>query len=166
MSKAFTKDDDAGDAPLVLPRCAPLPNGVPNYVTARGLAQLRQALADAKSSEPMASSSDAERARHAAVHAAFVAELEERLACAELVDHRLQPKAEVRFGATVKVQDVAANPREYRIVGVDEANAAARAIAFVAPLARALLGKRVGDAAIVRTPAGEDELEILAISYE
>jgi len=166
MSKAFTKDDDSGDAPLVPPRCAPLPRGVPNYVTARGLAQLRQALGNAKSAVPVANGSDAERARNVALQAAFVAELEERLASAELVDSRLQPKAEVRFGATVDVRDLAGNTRQYRIVGVDEANAAAGAIAFVAPLARALLGKQVGDAAIVKTPAGEDELEILAISYD
>jgi transcription elongation factor GreB len=48
-------------------------------------------------------------------------------------------------------------------VGVDEADAASGRVAFVAPLARALLGKRVGDAVTLRTPRGEEELEVVAI---
>ena len=55
--------------------------------------------------------------------------------------------------------------RRYEIVGVDEADVAHGRVAFVAPLARALLGKRVGDVALLRTPRGEEELEVLAIDY-
>jgi transcription elongation factor GreB len=49
---------------------------------------------------------------------------------------------------------------------VDEADPTRGALAFVAPLARALLGKRVGDVAVVSTPASEEELEVLAIAYD
>lgn len=167
MSKAFTKDDDAGEAPAFVSRRAPLPAGTPNYVTERGLARLRDELAaeQRKWTERAPTGEGAERARASALHAAHVAELEARIASAELVDSRAQPRDEVRFGASVTLRSESGAERSYRIVGVDEADAARGAIAFVAPLARSLLGKRVGDACMVRTPAGEDELEILAIRY-
>ena len=170
MSKAFTKDDDAGELPVVLPRRATLPEGMPNYVTQPGLARLRGELAMAELATQQAldsstSTSDAERARTAALHSARLAELEQRIATAVLVDSAQQPRGEVRFGATVKVRNSAGQERIYTLVGVDEADAAAGAIAFMAPLARALLGKSVGETALVKTPAGEDELEILAIDY-
>lgn len=167
MSKAFTKDDDAGDAPAFVSRRAPLPRGSPNYVTARGLAQLRAELGDLqrKWAERPKDGSDVERARAAALHAQAVAELEQRLQSAELVDPAEQPKDEVRFGATVRVRTSSGSERSYRIVGVDESDATSGAVAFVAPLARALLGKRVGDVVEIKTPAGEDELSLLAIDY-
>jgi transcription elongation factor GreB len=167
MSKAFTKDDDAGDAPVFVSRRAPLPADVPNYVTERGLAELRSELAAAQArwAERALEGEDAGRARAAVVHAAHIAELEGRIASAQLVDPRTQPQDEVRFGASVRLRSESGLERSYRIVGVDEANAAQGAIAFVAPLARSLLGKRVGDACLVKTPAGEDELELLEIRY-
>jgi transcription elongation factor GreB len=166
MSKAFTKDDDAGEPPLVSPRRPTLPDGVPNYVTTRGLQRLRAELEAELGRELPASGSDAERARAHALRAAQVAELEGRVASAVLVRSEQQPRDEARFGAAVTVKNLAGAVRTYRIVGVDEADAARSALAFVAPLARALLGTHVGDVARVTTPAGEDELEVLAISYD
>jgi transcription elongation factor GreB len=66
----------------------------------------------------------------------------------------------------VTVRTEAGAERTYSIVGVDEADAGAGRIAFVAPLSRALLGKRAGDAATVRTPHGNEELEVLSVVYE
>lgn len=166
MSKAFTKDDDAADAPLVLSRRAPLPDGAPNYVTARGLSLLQSELGAERKRTPAVQADDAERARQAALHVARLAELEQRLASAVLVESARQPKDEVRFGARVSVESESGARRSYRLVGVDAANAAEGAIAFVAPLARSLLGKRVGDVATRRTPTGEETLEILEISYD
>lgn len=163
MSKAFTKDDDAGPA-LVVPRRAPLPAGQPNYVTARGLALLRTELATLRA-EQAASGARAEGAPDAAL-LERLAELEDRLATAELVVPPRPAPAEARFGATVSVVTEAGVERTYAIVGVDEADAAAGRIAFVAPLSRALLGKRAGDIATVRTPHGNEELEILRVSYD
>ena len=160
MSKAFTKDDDSAE-PLVVPRRAPLPSGAANYVTPRGLELLKRELA-----ELLRAAGPRREGPVDVVQAARVAELEQRLASAVLVESHAQPRDEVRFGATVEVENQAGTTRRYRIVGVDEANAAEGAIAFVAPLARSLLGKRVGEIASIVTPAGEDELEILAISYE
>jgi transcription elongation factor GreB len=167
MSKAFTKDDDAGDVPAFVSRRAPLPAGTPNYVTERGLSLLRTELQQEQERwlARVPEGSDAERARAAALHAARSAELEQRIASAQLVDSSAQPRDEVRFGASVTLRSEAGAERRYRIVGVDEADAAQGAIAFVAPLARSLLGKRVGDVCVVKTPAGEDELELLEIRY-
>ncbi len=169
MSKAFTKEG-AADAPLVPPR-SPLPPGVVNYVTARGLELLRDELRQlqaerAASDTPTQPDAEAERpAAHAAL-SARIAELEGRLGSAELVDPAAQHHDEARFGASVRVRTEAGDERRYQIVGVDEADADAGRVAFLAPLARALLGKRAGDLAVVRTPHGDEELEVLAIDYD
>jgi transcription elongation factor GreB len=94
-----------------------------------------------------------------------LAALEERLASAVVVDPSTQPHDEARFGASVTLHGEAGAERRYTIVGVDEADVSAGRIAFVAPLARALLGKRVGDVATVRTPRGDEEWEVVAIAY-
>jgi transcription elongation factor GreB len=73
---------------------------------------------------------------------------------------------EVRFGARVKIRGEHGRVREVSIVGVDEADPAAGLVAFVAPLARALLGHRVGDVVTVRAPGGEEGLEILSVDYD
>jgi transcription elongation factor GreB len=168
MSKAFTKDD-APDAPLVVPPRAPLPDGVPNYVTARGLTRLRAELAELEAERAAIAAHDAdetERARRLVRQAARLTELTARIGSAQLVDPRLQPHDEVRFGATVTLRREAEEERRYTIVGVDEAEPAAGRIAFLAPIARAMIGLRVGDTATFRTARGEETLEILAISYE
>ena len=166
MSKAFTKDDAPDEPPAPRPR-APLPEGLTNYVTARGLDALHD---ERKRMEVQRASLDAtadpaEHARAVSALAARLAELDERIASATIIDVRAQPHDEVRFGATVRVAAEGTAARAYQIVGVDEADVAHGRIAFVAPLARALLGKRVGDAAVVQTPRGDEELEVLAIAY-
>jgi transcription elongation factor GreB len=156
VSKAFTDEEAAEPAPVV-PARAPLPLGVPNYVTAHGLALLHAELDALR----------AERADDVAQRAGLAqrrAQLEERIASAELVPAPSGSRETIRFGATVTVEG-AAGVRSYRIVGVDEADAACGDIAFVSPLARALLGRAVGDAIRLRAPRGEEELEVLAVDY-
>jgi len=94
------------------------------------------------------------------------AELQVRLGSAEVVDPRLQPHDCVRFGAWVRVVHESGTRAEYRIVGVDEADPNRGLLAFSAPLARALLGKRVGELALLQTPRSSEELEVLEIGYE
>jgi transcription elongation factor GreB len=72
----------------------------------------------------------------------------------------------VRFGATVTVATADGDVRRFTIVGVDEADAANRRVAFLAPIAGALLGARVGDVVTLRTGRGEEELEVTTISYD
>jgi transcription elongation factor GreB len=162
MSKAFTKDDQE-DAPLVLPRRPSLPPGSSNYVTPRGLAALREEHARLESMRvSLAHASDA---RAAGELLAELADLADRIASAVVVDPALQPRNEARFGARVTVRTEEGALKCYEIVGIDEANAAEGRIAFVAPIARALLGKRVGDVVAVVSPRASAEIELVAIEY-
>jgi transcription elongation factor GreB len=145
VSKAFTKDDRP-DEPLVVRHRPPLPDGVPNYVTPRGMRALREQLA-------------------AAEGVARRTELEQRLASAVLAPTPAD-RDEIRFGARVTLRALDGQLRRLQIVGIDEAEPAAGLIAFVAPLARALLGQRTGDAVAVRAPGGTEELEIAAVDYD
>ncbi len=71
----------------------------------------------------------------------------------------------VRFGATVELADEDDARRTLTLVGDDEAEAGAGRIAWGSPMARALVGARVGDERTVRLPAGEKSWEVMAISY-
>jgi transcription elongation factor GreB len=85
---------------------------------------------------------------------------------AKVVDPSSQrARDQVRFGATVELADQDDNRRALTIVGDDEADAAAGRIGWSAPLARALIGARVGDERIARLPSGEKSYEVIAISY-
>ena len=85
---------------------------------------------------------------------------------AKVVDPANQEQRDtVRFGATVELADQDDARRILTLVGEDEADASAGRISWVAPIARALVGARVGDERAVRLPAGEKSYEILSISY-
>ncbi len=167
MSKAFTREDGADPAtPNLRPR-APLPPDAPNYVTPRGLALLERelvALEGERDQLAEAPPSETQKA-HLATIAARIIELAGRIHGMVLVPNGAEGGDEVRFGATVTVRDGFDRQRRYQIVGVDEANAAEGLVAFVSPIARALLGRRPGEMATVQTPRGEDELEIVAVAY-
>jgi transcription elongation factor GreB len=84
----------------------------------------------------------------------------------KIVDPRAQQsRDEVRFGATVELADEDDARRILTIVGDDEANASDGMIGWSAPLARALIGAKVGNERIVRLPAGEKSYEVMAIHY-
>ncbi len=163
MSKAFTKDDDSEAPPFVAPR-AFLPEGVPNYVTERGLELLRD--------EERALESERQRLLREGEHkeelhalAERQHSLAERIDAAALVNVSEQPRGEVRFGATVRLRYESGSERTFRIVGVDEADPNEGKIAFTSPLAKALSGEAVGSVVSVRTPNGEEEVEVLSIAY-
>lgn len=85
---------------------------------------------------------------------------------ARVVDpKKQQARDQVRFGATIEVADEDDNRRTVTIVGDDEADATAGKIGWSAPLARALIGARIGDERIVRLPAGEKSYEVMRIRY-
>lgn len=85
---------------------------------------------------------------------------------AKVVDPAAQvSRDQVRFGATVELADEDDNRRIVTIVGDDETDAALGRIGWSAPLARALIGARVGDERIVRLPAGEKSYEVMTIRY-
>lgn len=85
---------------------------------------------------------------------------------AKVVDpSRQEQRDTVRFGATVELADEEDERRILTLVGEDEADASNGQISWAAPIARALIGARVGDERIVRLPAGEKSYEVMRISY-
>jgi transcription elongation factor GreB len=85
---------------------------------------------------------------------------------AKVVDPaKQQARDQVRFGATVVLADEDDELRTFTIVGDDEADAGAGRIGWSAPLARSLIGARVGDERMVRLPAGERSYEVIEIRY-
>ena len=172
MSRAFTKDA-APEAPLVVPPRAPLPEGVPNYVTPAGLAALRaeHAALDAERSRLDALRSDEDTVqRERRLVAGRLGDLVGRMARSRVVDPARQMPGVVRFGATVTVVGHGGE-RTVRIVGVDEAaasppDAEPMPVAFTSPIARALTGKRVGDTATLVTPRGDETLTVVKVRYD
>jgi transcription elongation factor GreB len=85
---------------------------------------------------------------------------------AKVVDPARQEQRDtIRFGATVELADEDDERRSITLVGEDEADASAGQVSWAAPIARALIGAKVGDERIVRLPAGEKSYEIIAIQY-
>jgi transcription elongation factor GreB len=85
---------------------------------------------------------------------------------AKIVDPAEQPaRDQVRFGATVVLADENDKRRTVTVVGDDEADASQGLVGWSAPLARALIGARVGDERVVRLPAGEKSYEVMSIGY-
>jgi transcription elongation factor GreB len=92
--------------------------------------------------------------------------LTKRLEIAEVVDPARQTQRDrVFFGATVTYVNERDEARSVTILGADEADLARGEVSLYAPIARALLGARVGDVVRLRTPAGMEELEVLEIRY-
>lgn len=93
--------------------------------------------------------------------------LRKRLERVQVVDPAAQAKRDqVFFGATVTYARASDDAEvTVTIVGVDEADAEAGRISWVAPVARALLGAKLGDVRRLRTPAGAEEIEVVAIAY-
>jgi len=95
-----------------------------------------------------------------------ISQLSRIMKAAKVVDPATQQsRDQVRFGATVELADEEDSRRTLTIVGDDEADASSGRIGWSAPIARALIGARVGDERIVRLPAGEKSYEIVEIRY-
>lgn len=93
--------------------------------------------------------------------------LTKRLDDAVVVDPAVREHTDqVFFGASVRVCDEQGNESSYSIVGIDEADAARGRISWISPLARALLKRSVGDSVTLRTPAGEQTIEIVGVEYK
>ncbi|MPZ08746.1 MAG: transcription elongation factor GreA [Kiloniellaceae bacterium] len=95
-----------------------------------------------------------------------VAELEDKIARAEVIDVSSLNGKTVKFGATVTVVDEDTDAKTaYQLVGEMEADVKEGRLSITAPLARALIGKEVGDSVEVMTPAGSKAYEILKVQY-
>lgn len=164
MSKAFLRESDFGDEPVVTPPSA-LPEGVRNYLTSVGADRLRGELARLVEQERPAlkGSSDPDDRRELQRIDHRIRQLEASLRTAEIVDPP-GPSELVRFGSKVTVREANHDDVErYQIVGVDEADFHADALSWRSPMAQALLNQPCGSVVSVQTPGGVRQLEILAI---
>ena len=96
-----------------------------------------------------------------------IKEIESRLGAAEVIDvAQLPPSDRVVFGATVDLEDQdSGSAVSYQIVGEDEADIRSGRISIASPIARALIGKRIGDVAEVAAPGRTCSYEIIAVRY-
>ena len=93
--------------------------------------------------------------------------LTKRLDAAVVVDPAAREDTDqVFFGATVTVLDQNGAEKTYSIVGIDEADVSRGRISWISPLAKALIKAREGDTVTVRTPGGDESLEIVGIEYK
>jgi len=93
--------------------------------------------------------------------------LENDLSLAQIIDPATLDHDKVVFGATVKLDDIdSGEEKTYQIVGASESDINAGKISIESPIARALIGKEIGDTVKVKTPKGLRELEILDIEYK
>lgn len=160
MSRAFVKEDADAD-PVVVPARAPLPDGVPNLVTAAGLAALereREGLEVA-----LAEATAAGDRRRAATLAGQLDAVRPRLASARVVDVPERPET-VAVGTDVTLRRGDGRTVRFRVVGVDEADPALGKVAFTAPLAAAALERRVGDAIEAQIGDAAVRFEVRAIA--
>jgi transcription elongation factor GreA len=96
-----------------------------------------------------------------------ISDIQTKLAMSEVVDPSEIKEDRIVFGAHVKIQDVDTEEvSHYQIVGLDEADVKQGMISVLSPLARALIGKRVGDTATVQSPKGDKEYEVLSFEYK
>ena len=165
MSRGFVKEDDLEHAGTDLPE-RPISEH-PNYVTPAGLQQL-QAQESVREKERLQLAplkDDPVAQQRLAMVERDLRYLQARLESALLVDPAQQSGEQVLFGAKVTVEDEDGDRHVFMIVGEDEADIAANKVSWVSPLAKSLLGHKIGDSVTWLRPAGNQTLEITEIDY-
>ena len=89
-----------------------------------------------------------------------------RLDVMKVVDQLPANQEKIYFGARIELLDEQGSARKYRIVGADETDAAKGYISIDSPMAKALVGRTLGDCVKVELPEGQAELEVTAVSYQ
>jgi len=179
MSKAFVKDDAAEPETPEVPAPS-LPSHGKNYITPQGFARLQEEkrrLLEVERPEVVKTVAWAASLGDRSENADYiygkrrlreidrrVRFLIKRLEAAEIVRSSGRETDQVFFGAQVRVRG-ASGERTVRIVGIDEIDATKGDVSWISPMARALLKAREGDSVLLRTPAGNEQLEILEVSY-
>jgi transcription elongation factor GreB len=181
MNKAFVKESDGEDDDLEA-GAPPIPAGSKNYMTPEGHRRMKEELLrliDVDRPEVVkvvswaASNGDRSengdyiygkrRLREIDRRIRF---LTKRLDLAEIVDPSVHHGSDqIFFGATVTYENQAGEEHTITIVGIDELDPLNGKISWISPVARALTKAREGDAVVLKTPAGIDELTILQVSY-
>lgn len=151
-------------------------------MTPRGLIQLKEelkhrkeveryriirAIEEARAHGDLSENAEYSAAKEAQSHnEGRIGKLEEYIALANVIDPKTLSGNRVVFGATVTIEDADSEERQtFSIVGENEADIKAGRMSITAPVARALIGKEVGDTVNVITPKGKKEYEICALKF-
>lgn len=180
MSKAFVKESDSDDE-LEQEVAPALPPSGKNYITPAGYARLEaelRRLVEIERPEVVKTVAWAASLGDRSENADYiygkrrlreidrrVRFLIKRLEGAEIVNSSGRDTDQVFFGATVRVKG-ASGEKTVTIVGIDEVDPAHGRVSWVSPIAKALLKAREGERVTLRTPAGEEKLEILEVTYQ
>ncbi|MGA2638729.1 transcription elongation factor GreA [Methylocella sp.] len=126
-----------------------------------------QAIAEARSHGDLSENAEYHSAKEAqSLNEGRIAELEDKLSRAEVIDISKLSGSTVMFGATVTLVDEdTEEEKTYQIVGENEADVKSGRVSITSPTARALIGKRVGDSVEVNTPGGGKSYEILKVAF-
>ncbi|HEX2334685.1 MAG TPA: transcription elongation factor GreB [Burkholderiales bacterium] len=179
MSKAFVKEESGAGVEEDAAAPKPVPDGK-NYVTPAGYARLEaelRKLVEVERPEVVKTVAWAASLGDRSENADYiygkrrlreidrrVRFLIKRLESAQVVHSAGRETDQVFFGATVKIR-THTETREITIVGVDEADPARGQVSWISPMAKALLKAREGDVVTLRSPAGEEQIEIMEVSY-
>jgi transcription elongation GreA/GreB family factor len=158
MSVAFTREEDHETRAADLPDRPVSPH--PNLVTASGLAAIEAELAAARAAYAAAQTGGEISADRTAMARATrdLRYWSARRASAQLAEPAPVPDT-VQFGRTVEIEREDGRRQAFRIVGEDEADPTKGSVSYVSPLARGLLGKSVGDTAVI----SGSEVEVIAV---
>ena len=165
MSRGFVKEDDLELAGTDLPERHI--SEFPNYVTPTGLTQLQKQAAQLQEQHQALTPNK----EHPDVQQKLgplerdLRYFESRLESVILIDPAKQPKETVLFGATVIVEDEEGKQHQFTIVGEDEADITQNKVSWVSPIAKALIGHKIGDSVNWQRPVGNMSLDILSINY-
>jgi transcription elongation factor GreA len=126
-----------------------------------------QAIAEARSHGDLSENAEYHSAKEAqSLNEGRIAELEDKLSRAEIIDVSKLSGSTVMFGATVTLIDEDTEERKvYQIVGESEADVKAGRVSITSPTARALIGKKVGDTVEVNTPGGGKSYEVVKVAF-
>ncbi len=181
MNKAFTReseqDDEEPDA-----TAPPLPAGLKNYITPAGYKRLKDEalqLLDKERPELVKviqwAASNGDRSENADyIYGkrrlrqidSRIRFLTKRMDIAVVIDPAAREASDqVFFGATVTLMNQAGEEKTYSIVGIDEADVSRGRISWISPLAKALIKTREGDTVTVKTPGGDEKLDVIAVKY-
>jgi transcription elongation factor GreA len=126
-----------------------------------------QAIAEARAHGDLSENAEYHAAKEAQGHnEGRIAEIEDRMSRAEVIDVSKLSGSSVMFGATVTLVDEdTEEEKRYQIVGENEADVKSGKVSITSPIARALIGKKIGDTVEVNTPGGGKSYEVVNVAF-
>lgn len=133
-----------------------------------GRKEVAEAIAEAREKGDLSENAEYDAAKDAqGMLELKISEMEKTLSNARILDESELDTSQVRVLSTVEIKDVKSGRKvKYKLVSETEANLKEKKISVTSPIGKGLLGKKVGDIAVIKTPAGSKEFEIINITIE